>query len=49
MGDGPRHDDGLAHLAGLTSLRVLSLGNTQVTDAGVEALRKKLPKLRVWR
>ncbi len=42
-------DAGLAHLAGLTNLEWLWLGDTQVTDAGVEALRKKLPKLRIWR
>ncbi len=52
MGDGARHDDGgLAHLAGLTNLTWPGLSYTQVTDAGVEALRKKLPKLEVrrWR
>ena len=29
--------------AGLTALKVLRLSNTQVTDAGVAELRKRLP------
>ena len=35
-------DEGLAHLAGLTNLRWLTLGNTRITDDGLghlEALR----------
>ncbi len=42
-------DADLAHLAGLTNLAKLLLCDTPVTDAGVEALRKKLPRLMVER
>ena len=36
-------DAGLKELAELKSLQSLNLGDTQVTDAGVEDLRKALP------
>ena len=37
-------DADLAHLAGLTALATLNLADTQVTDAGVAELRKRLPR-----
>ena len=40
-------DAGLEHLKGLTNLTSLSLGNTKMTPAGVEALRKALPKCEI--
>ena len=36
-------DAGLVHLTGLPALRNLSVAHTQVTDAGVAELRKRLP------
>jgi hypothetical protein len=36
-------DAGLAHLRGLTRLWWLSLDNAQVSDAGVDELKKALP------
>ena len=39
-------DAGLKQLEGLTELEMVSLHNTRVTDAGVEALEKSLPKAR---
>jgi internalin A len=41
-------DAGLVHLKGLTSLEVLIVG-TQVTDAGVNGLKRALPSLRITR
>jgi hypothetical protein len=38
-------DDGLIHLQHLTALERLDLDQTRVTDAGIAALRKKLPHL----
>lgn len=37
-------DAGLTHLAGLTELTTVVVKDTKVTDAGVELLRKALPK-----
>ena len=42
-------DAGLAHLKGLTGLRVLDLQGTRITDAGVRALEEALPRLEVIR
>ena len=42
-------DDGLKELAGLKQLQTLYLYNTTVTNEGVQALRKALPKVRVLR
>ena len=43
-------DADLAHLAGLTALATLNLADTQVTDAGVAELRKRLPNgVHSWR
>lgn len=43
-------DSGLEHLKTLTSLQLLSLIGTPVTKAGVETLKKQLPKceIRWW-
>jgi internalin A len=41
-------DSGLVHLKGLTSLKVLVVG-TQVTDAGVNGLKRALPSLEITR
>ena len=38
---------GLAHLGELDNLRYLSVWQTRVSDAGIDALKKKLPRLRV--
>lgn len=43
----PISDVGLLHLESLKSLRTLTLQNTQVTAAGVEALRRKLPSCQI--
>lgn len=43
----PLDDAGLQELAALKNLRELNLEATQVTDAGVEALRRQLPDLEV--
>jgi hypothetical protein len=40
-------DAGLAHLRGLTELRLLVVYDTQVTDAGIRRLRQALPALQV--
>ncbi|MFH1918384.1 MAG: AAA family ATPase [Planctomycetota bacterium] len=40
-------DAHLVHLKGLTSLRELYFNNTQVTDAGVNELKKALPNCRI--
>jgi len=40
-------DRGLAALAGLTSLRELTLKGTDVTVAGVNALKRTVPSLKV--
>ena len=37
------------HLKGVTTLRMLTIGGTQVTDAGVKQLRAALPKCRIVR
>ena len=37
------------HLKGLTDLKALLLGNTQVTDAGVQDFRKALPNCEIIR
>jgi hypothetical protein len=42
-------DAGLEHLKGLPSLTELDLRETQVSDAGVEALKAAIPGLRVYR
>ena len=42
-------DAGLAQLEGLTNLSVLALAHTRVTDAGILALRLKLPGLDIQR
>ena len=36
-------DEGLVHLAGLTNLRNLGLYGTQITDDGLDELKKVLP------
>jgi len=41
-------DAGLAHLYGLTGLLCLTLGGTQVTDAGVAKHREAFPKCRIF-
>ena len=38
---------GLEHLKGLTNLESLFLGETKVTDAGVEKLQHKLPNCEI--
>jgi hypothetical protein len=40
-------DQSLAHLCRLTNLRTLNLVDTQITAAGVEALRRSLPRLKL--
>ena len=40
-------DAGLKHLEGLTALEQLDLGGTKVTAAGIDALKKALPKCRI--
>jgi hypothetical protein len=40
---------GLRELAGLKRLRLLDVQNTKVTEAGVAALNKALPDLKVSR
>lgn len=45
----PVTDEGLAHLHGLKSLTRIDLDNTRVTDAGVSALQKALPRLNIER
>jgi hypothetical protein len=42
-------DEGLAHLHGMTDLRRLFLTGTQVSDAGVSALQRTLPKVDITR
>ncbi len=42
-------DAGLVHLAGLTSLEVLHLDDTQITDAGVAKLKEVLPDCEIKR
>ena len=42
-------DAGLVRLKGLVNLEDLDIGGTLVTDAGVQELRKVLPKLNVSR
>ena len=42
-------DIGLQHLSGLTSLRYLYVGGTQVTDAGVAELQSHLPGVEISR
>ena len=42
-------DAGLARLQGLTQLKHLYLKNTRVTDAGVKALEKALPNVKIER
>jgi hypothetical protein len=42
-------DRGLEHLKGLTGLKAVDLRETGVTDAGVEALRRALPRATVQR
>jgi hypothetical protein len=42
-------DAGLKELAGLKNLETLYLGSTRVTDASVTALKKALPKCKVYR
>jgi hypothetical protein len=42
-------DDGLPRLYGLAQLRILRLSVTDVTDAGVAALQKALPKVKIER
>lgn len=41
-------DAGLGHLKGMTKLRELHLGNTQVTEGGVNELKKALPNCKVY-
>jgi len=41
-------DSGLEHLKGLTSLKTLTLGGTQVTDAGVKELQAALPNCSIY-
>ena len=36
-------DAGLEHIKGMTNLRGINIGGTQVADAGVAALKKALP------
>ena len=44
------HDlPGLEHLKGLAGLQILDLHSTKVSDDGVAALEKALPKLKVSR
>jgi hypothetical protein len=40
-------DAGLAHLRGLTKLQRLSLGGTEVTEAGMNELKRALPGLTI--
>ncbi len=42
-------DAGLAQLTDLTHLETLNLKGTQVTDAGVQAFEKAMPKTKVER
>jgi hypothetical protein len=42
-------DEGLKELRGLRSLKYLTLHGTRVTDDGVAALRKALPRLTILR
>src|SRR5262249_23769634 len=42
-------DKGLKHLHGLTRLRTLSFGGPEVTEAGLEELRGRLPRLQTLR
>jgi hypothetical protein len=43
-------DAGLVHLRNLANLNQLGFSNTQVTDEGIEELKRALPSLkRVWR
>lgn len=39
----------MVRLKMLTALQVLNIYETQVTDAGVERLKKSLPNLKVYR
>jgi Leucine-rich repeat (LRR) protein len=45
----PVSDEGLKRLHGLTNLRELDLRGTKVTAAGVAALRKALPRCKIYR
>ena len=50
--DTPVSDAGLAHLRGLTGLRVLNLRSTLVSTAAVDALQEALPQCefrRAWK
>jgi hypothetical protein len=42
-------DADLEHLQGLTGLKVLGLAFTDVTEAGVRALQKALPDVKIKR
>jgi len=41
-------DEGLKHLVGLTNLRWLELGETKVTQQGIEDLKKALPRCTIF-
>jgi len=40
-------DEGLQHLTGLRTLEWLELSGTQLTEQGIEELRKALPNCRI--
>ena len=40
-------DEGLVHLAGLKSLKDLKVTRTNVSEAGVTTLQKKLPETKI--
>jgi hypothetical protein len=42
-------DAGMAYLAKMTRMRVLDVSATEVTIAGVVALQKELPKVKIER